>query len=351
VSNIQRHSSRSTIVINHDGRHLPKVPLDGFDKILVDAPCTGSATTRKNPEVWGKWSPQGGRSLHDLQISLLRKAVSLVKPGGRVVYSTCSLDPIENEAVVAEIIRTEENLELLPVSEILPNLPGRHGFSSWPDIDDEAEPSTNISLQPSMTSPVENEISESLKRCMRIWHDDVGGGGFFISVIQKSRDLPAKPQDSKFYKSPDEVNPDIKSSPQPISKEMSNRLDDRWGSMPDNLWMRGKMETTQGTTLRQGGRQSQKGGARTNNRKGGFRSLILHEQGNYSSERRYNQLLTTISITRNRGNRNLRGNQRWAYSCFRNRRIACMGGRESNNNAQPARNIDQEKTEGLGDWY
>lgn len=240
VSNIQRHSSRATIVINHDGRHLPKVPLNGFDKILVDAPCTGSATTRKNPEVWGKWSPQGGRSLHDLQISLLRKAVSLAKPGGRVVYSTCSLDPIENEAVVAEIIRTENNLELLPVSEILPNLPGRHGFSSWSDIDDEAEPSTNISLEPSMTSPVENEISESLKRCMRIWHDDIGGGGFFISVLQKSRDLPAEPQDSKFYKSPDEVNPDIKSSPQPITKEMSNRLDDRWGSMPENLWMRGK---------------------------------------------------------------------------------------------------------------
>ena len=118
VSNVQRHASRSTIVINHDGRHIPKVPMEGFDKILVDVPCTGSATTRKNPEVWGKWSPKGGRSLHDLQINLLRKAVSLVRPGGVIVYSTCSLDPIENEAVVAEIIRTEKNLELLQVSEI-----------------------------------------------------------------------------------------------------------------------------------------------------------------------------------------------------------------------------------------
>ena len=240
VSNVQRHASRSTIVINHDGRHIPKVPMEGFDKILVDVPCTGSATTRKNPEVWGKWSPQGGRSLHDLQINLLRKAVSLVRPGGVIVYSTCSLDPIENEAVVAEIIRTEKNLELLPVSEILPNLPGRGGFSSWPDIDDDAMPSDSLDLEKSMTSPVEDEISESLKKCMRIWHDDIGGSGFFISVIKNSGNLPIMTQKPEFYKSPDEVKPDIQSSPQPISREIMDSLNDRWGNMPDNLWMRGK---------------------------------------------------------------------------------------------------------------
>ena len=240
VSNVQRHASRSTIVINHDGRHIPKVPLEGFDKILVDVPCTGSATTRKNPEVWGKWSPKGGRSLHDLQINLLRKAVSLVRPGGVIVYSTCSLDPIENEAVVAEIMRTEKNLELLQVSEILPNLPGRGGFSSWPDIDDDAMPSDSLDLKKSMASPVEDEISESLKKCMRIWHDDIGGSGFFVSVIKNSGNLPIMTQKPEFYKSPEEVKPDIQSSPRPISRQILNSLNDRWGNMPDNLWMRGK---------------------------------------------------------------------------------------------------------------
>ena len=240
VSNVQRHASRSTIVINHDGRHIPKVPMEGFDKILVDVPCTGSATTRKNPEVWGKWSPKGGRSLHDLQINLLRKAVSLVRPGGVIVYSTCSLDPIENEEVVAEIMRTEKNLELLQVSEILPNLPGRGGFSSWPDIDDDAMPSDSLDLKKSMASPVEDEISESLKKCMRIWHDDIGGSGFFVSVIKNSGNLPIMTQKPEFYKSPEEVKPDIQSSPRPISRQILNSLNDRWGNMPDNLWMRGK---------------------------------------------------------------------------------------------------------------
>ena len=82
VSNVHRHGSKSSVIINHDGRHLPNMPNHGFDKVLVDAPCTGSATTRKNPEVWQKWTPEGGRSLHDLQIELLRKAVRLTRPGG-----------------------------------------------------------------------------------------------------------------------------------------------------------------------------------------------------------------------------------------------------------------------------
>ena len=94
VTNVQRHGSRTVAVVHHDGRHIPRVPESGFDRILVDAPCTGSGTTRKNPDVWGKWFPSGGRSLHDLQIALLNKASALVKPGGRVVYSTCSLDPV-----------------------------------------------------------------------------------------------------------------------------------------------------------------------------------------------------------------------------------------------------------------
>ena len=141
---------------------------------------------------------------------------------------------------MAEIMRTEKNLELLQVSEILPNLPGRGGFSSWPDIDDDAMPSDGLDLKKSMASPVEDEISESLKKCMRIWHDDIGGSGFFVSVIKNSGNLPIMTQKPEFYKSPEEVKPDIQSSPRPISRQILNSLNDRWGNMPDNLWMRGK---------------------------------------------------------------------------------------------------------------
>ena len=240
VSNVQRHASRSVIVINHDGRHLPIIPKDGFHKILVDAPCTGSATTRKNPEIWGKWTPQGGRSLHNLQISLLRKAVRLVRPGGRIVYSTCSLDPVENEAVVAEILRTENNLKLIPASEILSDLPGREGFSSWEIMGDDAEPSEEFTLESSMKSPEDHTISRSLKNCMRIWNDDIGGGGFFISIMERLESESIESSEPEFYKSPEDVKEDIPSSPQPIGKDLMDRITDRWGEVPEELWVRGK---------------------------------------------------------------------------------------------------------------
>ena len=117
VSNSQRHGSSCIAVVNHDGRHIPKVPESGFNRVLVDAPCTGSGTTRKNPDVWSKWLPSGGRSLHDLQVYLLSRAVAVTKPGGRIVYATCSLDPVEDEAVVAEVLRRHDVLALLDASE------------------------------------------------------------------------------------------------------------------------------------------------------------------------------------------------------------------------------------------
>ena len=240
VSNVHRHGSKSAVIINHDGRHLPKMPNRGFDKVLVDAPCTGSATTRKNPEVWQKWTPEGGRSLHDLQIELLRKAVKLTRPGGRIVYSTCSLDPVENEAVVAEVIRTEPDIELIPVSEILPELPGRRGLQSWDNLDSNANPCTDIILKDSMLPPKEKRVSESLDNCMRIWNDDIGGGGFFISVIQKSDDASTGLADVESAKVSDSVKPDTPSSPQPIERSLMEKIKEKWGAVPDELWLRGK---------------------------------------------------------------------------------------------------------------
>ncbi|MFL2493290.1 MAG: RsmB/NOP family class I SAM-dependent RNA methyltransferase [Candidatus Thalassarchaeum sp.] len=152
VSNSHRHGSQSIAVVNHDGRHMPKVPESGFDRVLVDAPCTGSGTTRKNPDVWGKWLPSGGRSLHDLQVDLLSRAVAVTRSGGRIVYATCSLDPVEDEAVVAEVLRSHNDLELLDVSELLPDVSGEVGRSAWPVLGDDGHPSDEA-FSESMASP------------------------------------------------------------------------------------------------------------------------------------------------------------------------------------------------------
>ena len=240
VTNVQRHGSRTVAVVHHDGRHIPRVPESGFDRILVDAPCTGSGTTRKNPDVWGKWLPSGGRSLHDLQLALLNKASALVKPGGRVVYSTCSLDPIEDEAVVAEILRSSDVMSLLPVSPLLEGVPGEKGRMDWPNLNDDGEPSDE-DFPESMMPPKESEISEQLAHCMRVWNDSIDGGGFFLAVLEKSTDAPQRPTpEVHTFLSPEDVKPDPGNSPQPLSESMASSIESTWGALPDDLWLRGK---------------------------------------------------------------------------------------------------------------
>jgi tRNA (cytosine34-C5)-methyltransferase len=86
-----------------------------FDKILCDVPCTGDGTTRKNIGIWKTWSATGALALHVLQLSIaLKGAAQLLKVGGLMVYSTCSFNPVENEAVVAELLRQSNGaLELV----------------------------------------------------------------------------------------------------------------------------------------------------------------------------------------------------------------------------------------------
>jgi 16S rRNA C967 or C1407 C5-methylase (RsmB/RsmF family) len=88
-----------------------------FDKILADVPCSGDGTTRKNINVWKTWTNSGAMSLHRLQLDIAwRGCAYLLKTGGYLCYSTCSLNPVEDEAVVAQLLlRSKGQLELIPV--------------------------------------------------------------------------------------------------------------------------------------------------------------------------------------------------------------------------------------------
>jgi len=104
-----------------------------FDKVLADVPCSGDGATRKIPTKWADWRTTDAQVLHPLQIQILMRGISLAKVGGLILYSTCSINPIEDEAVVNAVFSTapEGSLELLNVHEMLPGLIGRQGLESW----------------------------------------------------------------------------------------------------------------------------------------------------------------------------------------------------------------------------
>jgi 16S rRNA (cytosine967-C5)-methyltransferase len=107
------------VVIAHENDAKVKRLAGKVDRVLVDAPCSGLGTLRRNPDVKWRQSPQGLDELNVKQISILNGAARLVKTGGRLVYATCSLLQEENEAIAAQFLATHEGFALVPMSQVL----------------------------------------------------------------------------------------------------------------------------------------------------------------------------------------------------------------------------------------
>ncbi|KAI8811301.1 S-adenosyl-L-methionine-dependent methyltransferase [Cladochytrium replicatum] len=137
----KRLQSPCLMVTNHDASVFPHVRLNGetepiellcFDRILCDVPCSGDGTLRKNRGEWRNWPVSKGNGMHRTQLRILVRALQLAKVGARIVYSTCTFNPIEDEAVVAAALNLSEGaLRILDVSDKLPALRRKSGLSNW----------------------------------------------------------------------------------------------------------------------------------------------------------------------------------------------------------------------------
>lgn len=119
-------------IIHADTIALPLA--DTFDRVLADVPCSGTGTLARNPEIKWRLKIEDLADLHARQVAILSAALNRVAPGGELVYSSCSLEPEENSAVVEEVLASRNDAELLPVRERLSKLAAA-GELIWPDID------------------------------------------------------------------------------------------------------------------------------------------------------------------------------------------------------------------------
>ncbi|KAH9848636.1 cytosine-5--methyltransferase [Lenzites betulinus] len=222
-----------------------------FDRILCDVPCSGDGTMRKNPGIWKHWSPMDGNGLHSLQLRILQRAMRMLKKGGRIVYSTCSLNPIENEAVIAAALKSIPGFELIDMSNHLPGLVYRPGMTSWrPSVSrevntefatyqdymqslDDAQRSSSKMLESHWPPSATEAESLRLTRCFRIYPHLQDTGGFFVAVLQKKspvRPLGAGTATSESKRSADDVEgletsdvkkPKLDANVQPASSEIA----------------------------------------------------------------------------------------------------------------------------------
>ncbi|MCD8105529.1 MAG: RsmB/NOP family class I SAM-dependent RNA methyltransferase [Lachnospiraceae bacterium] len=132
-----------------------------FDKILVDAPCSGEGMFRKDGSLISAWKKKGSSGYTPLQKEILSAAVRMLKPGGMLLYSTCTFSPEEDEDVVYDALRRNPELELLPV-------PMMDGFCGGIASTDRF-----------------GSYAEALTRCVRIYPHRVDGEGHFLALLQK----------------------------------------------------------------------------------------------------------------------------------------------------------------------
>lgn len=204
VRQIRRLCSPNSMVTNHDAQNFPFIyrDIDGlstpllFDRILADVPCSGDGTLRKNKAIWKTWSPSQANHLFKVQTLVFQRGVELLKIGGTIVYSTCSLNPVENEAVVANILNIcGGSLELIDVSEKLQGLVRSPGISTWKIMggkdaqlfdrfEDVPMCKENRSICKELFPP-ENASTLGLEKCLRILPHAQDTGGFFVAVFRK----------------------------------------------------------------------------------------------------------------------------------------------------------------------
>jgi 16S rRNA (cytosine967-C5)-methyltransferase len=107
------------VLIAHENDAKIKRLAGKVDRVLVDAPCSGLGTLRRNPDVKWRQTEKGVAELNVKQISILNGAARLLKPGGRLVYATCSILDEENDAIAAQFLATHDDFTLVPMSQVL----------------------------------------------------------------------------------------------------------------------------------------------------------------------------------------------------------------------------------------
>lgn len=186
--NMERMGVCNSIVTNETPQRLAQMWDGYFDRILVDAPCSGEGMFRKNPKAWEEWSTQQVQVCALRQEEVLSCGAKMVKPGGRMVYSTCTFAPEEDEGAVWNFLKEHPDFSLVCAKRYSGMEPGNPAWAGPYSDQDE-------------------EKADELSGTIRLWPHKIKGEGHFLAIMQKRGELePAEQRGGALLKGIPEKN-------------------------------------------------------------------------------------------------------------------------------------------------
>lgn len=167
LKNMEVFGVGNALVTSEPPNELTKRFPEFFDKILIDAPCSGEGMFRKQGNMTKAWEKNGVDLFVGLQRSILKEAVTMLKPGGIMIYSTCTFSKEENEQAIEYLLSLDDSLHLQ-------ELPLFDGF-------DKGHPEWGLTGY------------EELTKCRRLWPHRIEGEGHFVAMVRKDRNQAAAP--------------------------------------------------------------------------------------------------------------------------------------------------------------
>ena len=166
LRNLELFGIKNMLVTDEKPAKLAQRFPSFFNKILLDAPCSGEGMFRKEEALARDWTPEKSAELSDIQKDLVLKAADMLRPGGMLLYSTCTFAPCEDEEVVAYLLSERPDMELI-------EMPGYEGFSAG---------------HPKFAGAAAAFDSEELRKCVRIFPHKMDGEGHFLALFRKKGD-------------------------------------------------------------------------------------------------------------------------------------------------------------------